>query len=934
MASDGTLTFDTSLNTDGLQKSTSSLGDVAKNALGVFAGNLMTKATEAVINLGKEALNSGMSFEASMAKTKTLFSGTDAQFKELNDTILQISSSTGLAADGLAEAAYSAESAGVSTEMLGTMLENSAKLASAGFTDVDTALSATAKTMNAYGMEGEEAMLKVQKVLIQTQNDGITTVGELGASLAQVTPTAAAFGVSFEQVGASLAVMTAAGTPTAQATTQLNSLIAELGKNGTVAAKNLEKAAEGTKYAGMSFNEMMDSGATLDEVLGMISAEADKSGLSMVDMFSSIEAGKAALSIFSEDGETFRKDLADMATGADVVGEAYATVSDTLEYKAGKIKASMTNIATSLFSMAAGPLADAADAAADALGAIQAGFNENGLAGVADAIMGMMDKAADAIANFDWSGLGDKIVNGINKFIEGDGTGQFLSTAGKVLSSVASGIATLLPKILPAIVKLVSYMITSLYQHIPDFLAAGGKLLLGIANGVIQALPALVEGLKNIYEAWKNCWSEILTALGDWCGKIIDKIVEWAGSMLEKASTGMSNMLTAIIDWVKQLPGKVWTWLVNTVTKLVQWRQNMINTASEAMSNMLSKVVEWVSQLPGKVWTWLVNTVTKLITWGQNMVSNASTAMSNMLTKIIEWVSQLPDKVWTWLVNTVTKVVTWGQNMVSNASTAMSNMLTKIVDWVKQTPDKVWTWLVNTANKVVTWGTNMVSNASTAMSNMINKIVEWAKQIPDKVWTWLSNTAQKVVTWGSDLATKGAAAAKGLFDACVNGIKDLPEKFKSIGSDIVTGIWNGISGGWDWLKNKVKDLAGSLLDAAKEKLGINSPSTEFRDEVGHWLPPGISEGFEDATPDAIKQMEEQAAKMVARMQGAVSTNLGGFNFTMGGAAGLRALTSAGAVVNVDNSFEQHNTYNTPVTSPSEVAKAQREALRKMAGGVK
>ena len=61
MASDGTLVFDTSLNTDGLQKGTSGLGGIARNALGVFTGNLMTKATQAVVNLGKEALNSGMS---------------------------------------------------------------------------------------------------------------------------------------------------------------------------------------------------------------------------------------------------------------------------------------------------------------------------------------------------------------------------------------------------------------------------------------------------------------------------------------------------------------------------------------------------------------------------------------------------------------------------------------------------------------------------------------------------------------------------------------------------------------------------------------------------------------------------------------------------------------------------------------------------------
>ena len=41
MASDGTLVFDTSLNTDGLQKGTSGLGGIARNALGVFTGNLM-----------------------------------------------------------------------------------------------------------------------------------------------------------------------------------------------------------------------------------------------------------------------------------------------------------------------------------------------------------------------------------------------------------------------------------------------------------------------------------------------------------------------------------------------------------------------------------------------------------------------------------------------------------------------------------------------------------------------------------------------------------------------------------------------------------------------------------------------------------------------------------------------------------------------------
>ena len=846
MASDGTLTFDTSLDTSGLQKGTSGLGDVAKNALGVFTGNLMTKATEAVVNLGKEALSSGMSFESSMQKVKTLFTGTDEQFSALSDEILEISSATGLAADGLAEAAYSAESAGVPMEMLGTMLQSSAELAAAGFTDIDTALSATAKTMNAYGMEGEESIGRVQKVLMQTQNLGITTVDELGASLAQVTPTASAFGVSFEQVGASLAVMTASGTSTAQATTQLNSLIAELGKTGTVASNNLAKAAEGTQYAGMSFNEMMDAGADLGDVLGMISAQADKDGVSMVDMFSSIEAGKAALSIFSGEGETFKNDLEQMATSADVVGEAYGTVSDSLEFKTQRIKTSFSNMATGLFEVVSGPLADAADGAADALASITQGFNENGVAGVADALMGLFENAAQQIMAFDWGGTADKIVAGITDFIEGDGTGRFLETASNIVFSIAQGLGQAVPKLLPALVKLVTHIVTNLIKQAPKLINAGLQLIANLAVGLVQALPDIASAIWQVICCIGDAIAQLPGIIGAYFSTLLGGIGQWCSDMWAKASEGMSNLVSGIISWIQQLPEKVWTWLVNTVAKVLAWRQQMIDNATQAMSEMLSGIISWVQQLPEKVWTWLVNTVTKLLAWRQQMITNASTAMSEMISKIVSWLQQLPGKVWTWLVN----------------------------------------------------------------------------------------TANKVVQWGIQLAQKGAAAAKKLFDSVVDGIKGLPDKIMSIGADIVTGLWNGISSGWDWLKDKVSGLATSLLDAAKDALGINSPSTEFRDQVGRWGPPGIAEGFDEAMPDALKDMEDQAEEMVASMQAAVSSNMRGFSITAGSSATLKASNSMGTTVYNDNHVDQNNTYNVPVATPSETAKAQREAARKLIGGVK
>lgn len=112
------------------------------------------------------------------------------------------------------------------------------------------------------------------------------------------------------------------------------------------------------------------------------------------------------------------------------------------------------------------------------------------------------------------------------------------------------------------------------------------------------------------------------------------------------------------------------------------------------------------------------------------------------------------------------------------------------------------------------------------------------------------------------MASKGAAAAKQLFDSVVNGIKGLPRAVMDIGSNIVRGIWNGISGAAGWLAGKVKGFASGILSGMKAALGIHSPSKLFADEVGKFIPPGINVGIDAAMPDTIRKMRQQAASLM------------------------------------------------------------------------
>ena len=659
---DGHVLIDTKVDESGANEGFQRLSRSAETALGVFSGQLMTKAFDALTNLGKSAASAGAEFENAMAKTSTLFKGSDADLAALGDDIQRLSAASGASANELAEAAYSALSASVPAEELGTMLEQSSKLAVAGFTDIDTALSATAKTMNAYGLEGEDSIGRVQKVLMQTQNLGITTVGELGASLAQVTPTAAAFGVSFEQVGASLATMTAQGTPTAQATTQLNSLIAELGKSGTQAANNLMEAAEGTEYAGMSFTEMMDSGATLDEILGMLAESADENGLSMVDMFSSIEAGKAALSIFSGEGEVFHSNLDQMGTDADVVGEAYGKMSETLQFQSGRIHQTLTNIGASLFELASGPIGDAATSIADALDSILKGLQEDGLQGAMDAaseaIGGFIDQLTEAHPAL------EPIVSIITAIV--DHMDQIIT----VLTAVAGAMVALkilsFVQALMGVIGAIQGIITAL-SMVKSFAGlvslittlAGGPLVLIVA--VIGAIAGALIYLWNTNEGFRaaviNAWNTIVSTVSAVCTGI-------AGFFTETIPAAIQAMQ----EWFAALPGNIGEWLNNTISKVLVWAGDMASNASTAASDFVNEVVTWMMSLPGKLWEWLSSAARKVLDWRNDLRNNAISAAQGLVNGVIDTVTSLPGKM-----------IQIGKDIADG----LANGIRKGIEWVK-----------------------------------------------------------------------------------------------------------------------------------------------------------------------------------------------------------------------------------------------------------
>lgn len=225
-----------------------------------IAKGAMAAAAIYVANKLRVTTKEVMAYQKQLGMVNTLLKVSRDELNKYGDEFERLSLRTGASKTEIANAAYQALSSGVGKGDLIGFLETASKTAIAGQATVEQSVGTITSIINAYKMEMSEAG-KVADWLLTIQNEGVTTVRELGDQLGDVTSISAALGVSLNDVGGAIAQMTVNGNNTAKTITMLKSMLSELSKEGQMAADNFEK------LSGQSFTEFIANGGTLQEAM-------------------------------------------------------------------------------------------------------------------------------------------------------------------------------------------------------------------------------------------------------------------------------------------------------------------------------------------------------------------------------------------------------------------------------------------------------------------------------------------------------------------------------------------------------------------------------------------------------------------------------------------------------------------------------------------
>ena len=272
------------------------------SGIGISAATAFAQAAKSSYDFEKE-------FRKNMLEVATISTQVTDDMTGFMNQVMSITQEIPIKAPEAAKALYSIVSAGHDGADGMKILEVSAKAAVGGLTETETAADAVTTILNAYKMSAEEAGT-VSDQLFTTVRLGKTTFGELGASIAQVAPIAAAYGISIDQVLGAVASLTKQGTPTAQAMTQIRAAI-----QGT--AGELGDAAF--------------QGRTFQEALQLINEKAGGSASKMKEMLGTDEGLAATLALTGKNAKSAASDLGELQNSLGATEAAFEKMKDAAD---------------------------------------------------------------------------------------------------------------------------------------------------------------------------------------------------------------------------------------------------------------------------------------------------------------------------------------------------------------------------------------------------------------------------------------------------------------------------------------------------------------------------------------------------------------------------------------------------------------------------
>lgn len=256
----------------------------------------------------------------------------------------------------------------------------------------------------------------------------------------------------------------------------------------------------------------------------------------------------------------------------------------------------------------------------------------------------------------------------------------------------------------------------------------------------------------------------------------------------------------------------------------------------------------------------ITNAITKL---APNILNGIVTVINQLIPQVGQLLNNLVPMLW----NTLNELLTSTLNLISENVDPLVNtvldLVTSFINFILDNLPRIIEVGLQIVLALATGITDRIDNIIPAVISVILKIVEIIVDNVDLIieatLKLMIGISKGIIQSIPEILTKIVILTAKIIKALLDLLS--PSNLLDVGSQIVRGIWEGISNGFDWFKKKIKSWVGNVMSFIKNLFGIHSPSRVMRDEVGLQIGRGVANGITKSVSDVQNAMSYLSGKV-------------------------------------------------------------------------
>lgn len=330
-----------------------------------------------------------------------------------------------------------------------------------------------------------------------------------------------------------------------------------------------------------------------------------------------------------------------------------------------------------------------------------------------------------------------------------------------------------------------------------------------MSDDAVKASAAFQDQLQDMQTAFQGLSRNMLSEFMPSLTEVMSGFTEIFSGNSEGGIAKVTNGINMLVDNISQ-----------AVPQLLQVGSNIIVTLGTAIVKNLPTLLTAGTQAVITIIKGIVQNLPQIVKAGVEAIVALAKGISESLPQLIPAIVDAVIMIAEVLIDNIDVLIDAGIQIMTALIDGFIEAEPKLIQKMPELLEKMAKAIISGAVKL---GSAMIKLAGVMIKNFVSKIPDYAK------------AAGKIID----------VIAKALLGAVGGLIK--------IGLQLVQGIWSGISSGTAWIKARITEWVGNVVDFFKKVFKISSPSKVMRDEVGKWLGLGVYEGWENNNPiDMIK----------------------------------------------------------------------------------